>query len=186
MKRWAADIMSLSRVVLLVPWIWCAVSRNGLALPIMAVIVASDLLDGRIARRFATVSGLGSWLDPLCDALVVVAAAIALGMEDARYLRLAGLMAMAFFSWGGYSLTIGRLGYTCLGKYNGTVCYLLVLGASAEPWLATLRPRITASAESALLGFAAIFLTMSTAENLIGMVTKSRSDRYTESPTLRE
>jgi len=53
-----------------------------LALGVMALAAATDVLDGTIARRrgMAT-AGMGSWLDPICDKLFVGAVLAALYFE---------------------------------------------------------------------------------------------------------
>jgi phosphatidylglycerophosphate synthase len=53
-----------------------------LALGVMALAAATDVLDGTIARRrgLAT-AGMGSWLDPICDKLFVGAVLAALYFE---------------------------------------------------------------------------------------------------------
>ncbi len=168
MRRWTVDLVSLSRLALLVPWISCAIAGSLWALPVMAAIIASDLVDGLLARRLSTPGGRGALLDAACDALIVVAATVTLGLGEARYFGLAGLMTAAFISWGAYSLVAGRFAYTRLGKYDGALCYLLVAVASARPWLAALDLRAPVLGEGALSGLVAVFLGISTAENIAG------------------
>lgn len=160
-------MVSLSRLVLLGPWIWCALIGSVWVLPIMAVIVASDLLDGPLARRLSTAGGRGVLIDATCDALVVVTATATLGFGEARYFGLAGLMAAAFLSWAAYSLVIGHFAYTRLGRYDGAWCYALVAGASAR---AALGIRLSATGEGIIIGLVAVFLGISTVENIVGML----------------
>ena len=51
------------------------------AMVVIAVVFATDFLDGFIARRTGTTSELGRWLDPVADrvTLIVVAVSFALG-----------------------------------------------------------------------------------------------------------
>ena len=51
------------------------------SLVVIAVVFATDFLDGFVARRTGAVSELGKWLDPVADRLTVIAvvAAFALG-----------------------------------------------------------------------------------------------------------
>lgn len=174
MKHWIADAVSLSRIALIALWIRCEIAGSPWALVVMAAIVASDLLDGPIARRLSTANERGALLDAACDSGVVVAAAVTVGLDDARYLGLAGLMAAAFVSWGAYSLVVGRLAYTRLGKYDGAMCYALVAAASAQPWLAALGMRIPAGTESVFIGLVAVYLGLSTAENIAGTLRARR------------
>lgn len=167
-RRWIADAVSLSRLVLLIAWIWCEIVGSVWTLPTMAGIIASDLFDGPIARKLSTASGRGALLDALCDALVVVAAAATLGLKDVRYFGLAGLMAAAFISWGSYSLVIGRFAYTRLGKYNGVICYALVAAADARPWFATLGVRAPAVGEWIVISAVVALLGGSAVENIVG------------------
>src|SRR6476661_3554749 len=53
-----------------------------LALGVMALAAATDMLDGNIARRRGvSTAGMGSWLDPICDKLFVGAVLAALHFE---------------------------------------------------------------------------------------------------------
>ncbi|MGE5623836.1 MAG: CDP-alcohol phosphatidyltransferase family protein [Methanocella sp.] len=175
MRRWTADAVSLSRLALLGPWIWCTVTGNAWGLWVWTAIVASDLADGLLARRFATDGRRGALLDPTCDALVVIGAALTLGLSDGRYLGLSGLMAVAFLSWGASSLVGGRLAYTRLGRYNGALCYLSVLVASARPWLLARGAVVPSGVERALLALVAVCLGVSTVENLaVGALRRHR------------
>jgi len=53
-----------------------------LALGVMALAAATDMLDGNIARRRGvSTAGMGSWLDPICDKLFVGAVLAALHFQ---------------------------------------------------------------------------------------------------------
>lgn len=52
------------------------------ALVVIAVVFATDWLDGFVARRTDSVSVLGSWLDPVADRLTVVVVAVAFATAD--------------------------------------------------------------------------------------------------------
>jgi phosphatidylglycerophosphate synthase len=81
----APNLLSLSRLPL--GWVfWVALGptpRHGvLALGVMGLAAATDVLDGYLARRSgADVAGTGSWLDPICDKLFVGAVLAALHFE---------------------------------------------------------------------------------------------------------
>ncbi len=168
--RWAADAVSLSRVALLVPLAWFETSRSPWALGILAAIVASDLIDGPIARRLGTAGSRGALIDAACDVVVVVGAAVAAGLSDLRYAWLASIMTLSFLSYGGLSSVIGRFAYTRLGRYSGTVSYGVIAMASAKPLLAAIGVAAPAAVEWVLLGFAGIYLAAAAAENVAGIL----------------
>ena len=180
-KRWAADAVSLSRVVLLVPLVWFMIVGSPWALAVLAAIVASDLLDGPIARRLGTAGSRGALIDATCDVLVVMSAAIAAALSDARYAGLAVVMAMAFLSYAALSLIIGRFAYTRLGRYDGVVSYGVIAVASVKAPLAAIGATVPA-AEWVFLCISAVFLAVSTAENVGGIVAtiERRSQGVTE------
>ena len=171
-KRLAADAVSLSRVALMVPLVRFVVAGSPWALAVLAAIVASDLLDGPIARRLGTAGSRGALIDASCDVFVALSAAIAAGLSDARYLGLAAIMSMAFLSYGALSLIIGRFAYTRLGRYDGAVSYGLIAVASARPLLAAIG--VAPAAEWIFLGISALFLAVSTAENVAGIARAVR------------
>jgi cardiolipin synthase len=81
----APNLLSLSRLPL--GWVfWVALGptpRHGiLALGVMGLAAATDVLDGYLARRSgADAAGTGSWLDPICDKLFVGTVLAALHVE---------------------------------------------------------------------------------------------------------
>ena len=173
-QLWAADAVSLSRVVLLVPLVWFMIVGSPWTMAVLAAIVASDLLDGPIARRLGTGGSRGALIDASCDVLVVMGAAIAAGLSDARYAGLAAVMAMAFLSYGAFSLIIGRFAYTRLGRYDGVVSYSVIAVASAKPLLAMIGVAVPPAAEWVFLCLSTLFLAISTAENVAGIVGETR------------
>lgn len=75
-----ANMLTLSRIALVPPIAWL-VYRDGpfLWLAILILIaVATDFLDGRVARRMGTVSEWGKVLDPLADKFAAAAVTLAL------------------------------------------------------------------------------------------------------------
>jgi cardiolipin synthase len=79
------NLLSLSRLPL--GWVFWVVlgrtpERGALALGVMGLAAVTDVLDGTLARRRgADSSGMGSWLDPICDKLFVGAVLAALHFE---------------------------------------------------------------------------------------------------------
>jgi CDP-diacylglycerol--glycerol-3-phosphate 3-phosphatidyltransferase len=57
---------------------WFGISNEVLGAAIFAVASLTDWLDGFLARRRGQVTGLGQWMDPLADKLLVTAALISL------------------------------------------------------------------------------------------------------------
>jgi phosphatidylglycerophosphate synthase len=94
----APNLLSLSRLPL--GWVfWVALgptvtARNGaLALGVMGLAAATDVLDGYLARRRGVdAAGTGSWLDPICDKLFVGAVLAALHFERGVPLALLAVM----------------------------------------------------------------------------------------------
>jgi len=81
------NLLSLSRLPLGGVF-WAALGpaptpmNSGMALGVMGLAAATDVLDGTIARRRgASTAGMGSWLDPICDKLFVGAVLAALYFE---------------------------------------------------------------------------------------------------------
>jgi len=79
------NLLSLSRLPL-GGLFWIALgptpARGVLAIGVMALAAATDMLDGSIARRRGvSTAGMGSWLDPICDKLFVGAVLAALHFE---------------------------------------------------------------------------------------------------------
>lgn len=82
MPRNLANILTLSRIALIVPLI--ALVAHGAvwaALALYVLIAATDWLDGWVARRFDQISAFGRFLDPIADKILVAALFLALAAE---------------------------------------------------------------------------------------------------------
>lgn len=99
-KNWKKEIftipnlLSLFRLALIPVYMNIYLNAKGpddytLAGVILAVSCFTDLLDGKIARKFNMISNLGKVLDPLCDKLTQLALIICL---SARYVALKYLL----------------------------------------------------------------------------------------------
>ncbi len=99
-KNWKKEIctipnlLSLFRLVLIPVYMNIYLHAKGpedytLAGTILAVSCLTDMLDGKIARKFNMISNLGKFLDPLCDKLTQLAMIICL---SARYKALKYLL----------------------------------------------------------------------------------------------
>jgi phosphatidylglycerophosphate synthase len=95
---------------------------------LFAFAVASDLADGRIARRFGEASPLGGLLDHASDALCVTAGLGALAHSGAVPLALPWLVAAAFLQYVLDSRAAGSAGLRAspLGRWNGIAYFVLV------------------------------------------------------------
>ena len=95
-----ADSLSLARLALAVFVFWFGAAGQGhLALTAIALAAATDVLDGRVARRRGA-SRHGRQLDAVADAVLLVATAAALAMLHPEMVRDQWiLLAVAFASW---------------------------------------------------------------------------------------
>lgn len=73
------NLLSVSRIILLIPFLF-SVKANDLPAMIVlsALIVASDFLDGFLARRWNATSATGRIIDPLADKICIAASGVAL------------------------------------------------------------------------------------------------------------
>jgi phosphatidylglycerophosphate synthase len=175
MKRHLANLLSISRLFLLVPLIFCLVADSRWAFPIMTAIILTDLLDGPAARKLKTAGPSGASLDAACDAAVALSAAFAAGLSDPRYLSAAALMAASFYSWTVRRTGPGISSYTRLGRYNGAVCYALLAVKSVQPWMEAPGIQAAAVIEWASLGVVMVVLGISTVENMAAAYAAART-----------
>jgi len=78
-----SNILSLSRIVLLVPLIWLLFAtdwphRRIYGILLMVLGMVTDSLDGYFARKFNEVSELGKIIDPLADKICIAAIVVIL------------------------------------------------------------------------------------------------------------
>lgn len=91
--------------------------------------VATDLLDGRVARRFGESSALGGFLDHLTDAAFVSLGLAALALRGEAPALLPALVALAFLQYTLDSRVIrgDALVASALGRWNG-IAYFVPIG----------------------------------------------------------
>jgi cardiolipin synthase len=78
------NIITLGRVILVPIIFWLLVTGNSQAAFYLVVVAGlSDAVDGFLAKRFGLETGLGAYLDPLADKLLIVSLYIALGVSKA-------------------------------------------------------------------------------------------------------
>jgi phosphatidylglycerophosphate synthase len=106
-----------------------ACEAAGAAASLFALAVATDLLDGRVARRYGEVSPLGGLLDHASDAALVCAGLAALAWRGAVPALLPVLVGAAFLQYvlDSRALAGRRLRASALGRANG-VAYFVLLG----------------------------------------------------------
>ena len=111
-KVWTIpNILSAFRL-LLVPFIvWAYLGPRDVTLTIvlLAISALTDVLDGRIARRFHMVSDLGKALDPLADKLTQFSVVLCLALSHPFMWVLLGLVLIR-------EPTMGVLGYITIRK----------------------------------------------------------------------
>ena len=86
-----ANFISIVRVFLVFPIIYYLLKPDSsiILFVLILIAIASDALDGYIARRAHEVTHIGMWLDPLADSILIVSVTF--------YLVLSGIFPMWFF-----------------------------------------------------------------------------------------
>lgn len=75
------NLLALARLLAAPLVAACIVGQaHGLALALLAVAGFTDALDGYLARRFGWSTGLGAYLDPIADKVLLVTVYVSLGM----------------------------------------------------------------------------------------------------------
>jgi phosphatidylglycerophosphate synthase len=174
MKRYLANTISLSRIILLVPWSLCSMADSPWALFVMALIIATDLIDGPIARRLKTAGAFGGALDAACDTAVAITASVITGIREPVFFAAAAVMGFNALSWVIYRRMAGGETYTKLGRYNGAACYALLAVKSVGPITRELLPRADSIAVTAGLLVVFALLAASTIENVVGSFRRAR------------
>jgi cardiolipin synthase len=131
------NLLSLARIVL-IPVFVLLLLRHGTeaaGLILLGFVVATDWVDGTVARRTGQVSELGKWLDPIADRVAIGAALITLVVRGAFPLWAAllilvrdGLILLA----GAVLLARGkRIDVRSIGK---VATFSLMFGVPAVAW----------------------------------------------------
>jgi len=131
-RRWAtvANGLTFSRLIMAPV---CALAilegETGLAMLLFWLAVATDLADGRVARRRGEASALGALLDHSTDALFVSLGLAAVACRGEVPALLPALIALAFVQYALDSRALsGRvLRSSAIGRWNG-VLYFVLLG----------------------------------------------------------
>jgi len=131
-RRWAtrANALTALRLAAVPPLVVAILAGSAAAAcALFALAVATDLLDGRVARRFGEATPLGGLLDHCADATFVAAGLGALAFRGDVPAPLPLLVAAAFLQYvlDSRALAGRRLRASGLGRANG-VAYFVLLG----------------------------------------------------------
>ena len=129
--RWItwANLLSTLRLATVVPSVLAVVGLHWrIAAACFVVAVATDLLDGPLARRRGEASALGGLFDHGSDAIFVSSSLMALAMLDRVPIVLPVLVVAAFLQYvfDSQALTGKTLRTSHLGRWNGIGYYVLV------------------------------------------------------------
>jgi phosphatidylglycerophosphate synthase len=123
------NFLSLTRVILAPLLAWLIVrGRPEPAVLIFAIAIATDFVDGPLARRSGRANALGALLDHGSDATFVTLGLVALAILGLVPVYLPPLVALAFLQYSLDSRALqGRvLRASTLGRWNGIFYYVLV------------------------------------------------------------
>lgn len=129
--RWItwANLLSGMRLATVVPCVFALLGLHWrIAAACFVVAVATDLLDGPLARRRGEASALGGLLDHGSDAVFVSSSLMALAMLDRLPTILPVLVVAAFLQYvfDSQALAGKSLRTSQLGRWNGIGYYVLV------------------------------------------------------------
>jgi phosphatidylglycerophosphate synthase len=124
-----ANALSVTRLILLAPLFWAVEQQAGvLSVTVFVLVVASDVLDGKLARRAAQVSRFGTLLDHGCDAVFVAASAALLSTHGLVPMLLPVVIAIAFTQYArdGRAAASAAPRPSQMGRWNGIGYYVVV------------------------------------------------------------
>jgi phosphatidylglycerophosphate synthase len=115
--------ISFSRIPLLLLFVWTfSLGNVGANVAILAVVIASDLLDGYLARKLKVNSMLGGYLDALTDFIFVLGVFTLFSSVNLSPFWMPVLIALSFWVFIMTSL-FGKILYDPIGKYLGSALY---------------------------------------------------------------
>lgn len=153
--------LSLFRILLIpvILWLYCGKKLYLATVGVIALSGFTDVLDGRIARKFNMVSDVGKVLDPIADKLTQAALVICL---ISRYWEMIGLLVLfavkegLMLLWGYLTLrhtdTVNSAKW--YGKLSTVVLYSVMMLLILVPWI----PRLAAQV---LMGLCAAVMLLS-------------------------
>jgi phosphatidylglycerophosphate synthase len=137
--RQSANLVSASRILLACIWIAVFFGHHPQSSVLCAVAfggAASDLLDGRIARRTHSASQFGRWLDSTADIVFVLAALSCEAYGGAIPAYIPALVAASFAQYALDSVLIRGAAVPVksrLGHWAGILNYIIVLLLASAP-----------------------------------------------------
>ncbi len=117
--------LTILRVVLIVPFVACmllpGLGDAGMyaAVAFFAVASLTDLLDGKIARKYNLVTNFGKFMDPLADKLLVAAALICLSANGSLAAWISIIIISREFIISGFRLVASDNGVVIAASYWG-------------------------------------------------------------------
>ncbi|MDO5862555.1 MAG: CDP-alcohol phosphatidyltransferase family protein [Thermoplasmata archaeon] len=140
--RLVPNALSVVRLLLAVPAFLLITeyfeTGNGLPalLAVMAAVVTTDQLDGRIARRLGCCTDLGARLDVAADVAFAVSGILALAVNGSTPYILLAAMGLLFIAFAFSSRAAGRgkVVYDPVGRTAGILCMTFPYVAVASAW----------------------------------------------------
>lgn len=117
--------LTVLRVILIVPFVICmlvpSLGEAGMYAAVAIFIIASltDLLDGKIARKYNLVTNFGKFMDPLADKLLVAAALICLTANGTLAAWISIIIISREFIISGFRLVASDNGIVIAASYWG-------------------------------------------------------------------
>lgn len=188
-KNWKKEIMtipnmlSLFRLVLIPVYIYIYLNATEtrhyvLAAAILAISCLTDMVDGKIARRFNMISNLGKLLDPIADKMTQLALIICLSIHRAALRVLLVLFLIKeFFQF--FALVINlRKGQALDGALiSGKIC-TTVLFVSLT--VMVMLPGLSEGATTAITGICIVFLSWAFVDYIRAFFGKNKKVRDLE------
>ena len=164
--------LTILRMVLIIPFVACmlvpGLGDAGMYASVVLFVVASltDLLDGKIARRYNLVTNFGKFMDPLADKLLVMSALVSMvALEDLPAWVVIVILAREFAITGFRTLAVEAgivLAASWWGKVKTTVQMIMIIVV-----LLDLPFEFMGLFEMALAGLAVFFTILSGADYII-------------------
>lgn len=117
--------LTILRVILIVPFVVCmlvpGLGNAGIYAAVAIFIIASltDLLDGKIARKYDLVTNFGKFMDPLADKLLVASALICLTANGTLAAWISIIIISREFIISGFRLVASDNGIVIAASYWG-------------------------------------------------------------------
>ena len=162
-----AHLLTTLRLLLVVPVAWSIIDpqfiRPWLLLLLLVLAIASDLLDGIVARKFNTASAQGQLFDHTTDFLFVVSGLAAAAYANLLHPILPILIAVAFSQYvldSRYLFKQKHLHLSFLGRWNGILYFvpIVLIAVSRMEFLAHREPVLLLL--TCILGYGLILSTL--------------------------